>query len=127
MCSQIFNSFVRDIKQRQAYCQPGGCCCSVAKSCLLFVSPWTAAHQAPLSFTVSRSLLKLVSIESVMMSKHLILYCPLFLLPSVFPRIKVFSSCQEDPMDSTKRQKECKFLQCCLCVNPKVDDRQRVN
>ena len=50
-----------------------------------------AAHQASLSFTVSWSLLKLRSIELVMPSKHLILCCPLLLLPSVFPSIKVFS------------------------------------
>ena len=52
---------------------------------------WTAAHQASLSFTVSQSLLKLMSIESVMPSNHLILCCPLLLLPSVFPSIRVFS------------------------------------
>ena len=52
---------------------------------------WTAAHQASLSFTVSRSLLKLMSVELVMLSNHLILCHPL-LLPSVFPSIKVFSN-----------------------------------
>ena len=57
----------------------------------LFVTPWTAAHQASLSFTNSRSLLKLMSIESVMPSNHLIL-CPLLLLPSIFPSIRVFSN-----------------------------------
>ena len=55
-------------------------------------TPWTAARQASLSFTVSRSLLKLMSIESVMPSNHLIIYCPLFFLPSIFPSIRVFSS-----------------------------------
>ena len=56
-------------------------------SCVwLFVTLWTAAHQDSLSFTISRSLLKLRSIESVMPSNHLILCCPL-LLPLVFPRI----------------------------------------
>ena len=55
-------------------------------------TPWTAAHQASLSITNSRSLLKLMSIESVMPSNHLILCHPLFLLPSVFPRIRVFPS-----------------------------------
>ena len=58
----------------------------------LFVSPWTAAHQASLSITNSRSLLKLMSIELVMPSNHLILCCPFFLLPSVFSSIRVFSS-----------------------------------
>ena len=62
-------------------------------SCVrLFVTPWTAGHQASLSITNCRSLLKLMSIESVMPSKHLILRCPLLLLPSIFPSIGVFSS-----------------------------------
>ena len=60
----------------------------------LVVTPWTAAHQAFLSITSSQSLLKLMSVESVMPSKHLILCCPLFLLPSVFPTISVFSMSQ---------------------------------
>ena len=62
-------------------------------SCVrLFVTPWTAAHQASLSITNSWSLLKLMSIESVMPSNHLILCC-LFLPPSsIFPRIRVFSN-----------------------------------
>ena len=58
----------------------------------LFVTPWIAAHQASLSLTISRSLLKLMSIESVMPSNHLILCCPLHLLPSIFPSIRVFSN-----------------------------------
>ena len=58
----------------------------------LFATPWTAAHQASLSITNSWILLKLMSIESVMPSNHLILYCPLFLLPSIFPSIRVFSN-----------------------------------
>ena len=57
----------------------------------LFVTPWTAAHQASLSFTISHSLLKLVSIELVMPSNHLILCLPL-LLPSIFPSIRNFSN-----------------------------------
>ena len=57
----------------------------------LFVTPWTAAHQASLSITNSQSLLKLMSIESVMPSDHLILCRPL-LLPSIFPSIRVFSN-----------------------------------
>ena len=57
-----------------------------------FVTPWTAAHQAFLSITNSQSSLKLKSIESVMPSNHLILCRPLFLLPSVFPSIRVFSN-----------------------------------
>ena len=58
----------------------------------LFVTPWTTAHQASLSIINSWSLLKLMSIESVMPSNHLILCRPLLLLPSIFPRIRVFSS-----------------------------------
>ena len=54
--------------------------------------PWTAARQASLSFTVSQSLLKLMSLESVMPSNHLILCHPLLLLPSIFPGIRVFSN-----------------------------------
>ena len=56
------------------------------------VTPWTAACQASLSITNSGSLLKLMSIESVVLSNHLILCCHLFLLPSIFPSIRVFSS-----------------------------------
>jgi len=58
----------------------------------LFATPWTAALQASPSITNSWSLLKLMSIESVMPSNHLILYCPLLLLPSIFPSIRVFSN-----------------------------------
>ena len=56
------------------------------------MTPWTASCQAPLSFTISQSSLKLMSIESVMPSKHLILCRPLLLPPSIFPSIRVFSS-----------------------------------
>ena len=68
-------------------------CVVVAQSlsCVqLFATPWTAAHQASLSFTISQSLLKLMSIELMMPSNHLILCCPLLLLPSIFPSIRVF-------------------------------------
>ena len=58
----------------------------------LFATPWTAAHQAFLSFTISWILLKLMSIESVMPSNHLILCHPLLLLPLIFPSIRVFSN-----------------------------------
>ena len=62
-------------------------------SCVrLFVTPWTTAHQAPLSITNSQSLPKLMSTESVMPSNHLILCRPLLLLPSIFPSIRVFSN-----------------------------------
>ena len=62
-------------------------CCPVTKLC---VTPWTAACQASLSFTISWSLLKLMSTESVMPSNHLIFCHPLLLLPSIFPSIRVF-------------------------------------
>ena len=58
----------------------------------LFVTPWTAAHEASLPITNSRSLLKLMSIKSVMPSNYLILCHPLFLLPSILPSIRVFSN-----------------------------------
>jgi len=58
----------------------------------LFVTPWTVAHQASLSFTISWSLLKFMSFESVILSSHLILCRLLLLLPSIFPSIRVFSS-----------------------------------
>ena len=71
-----------------------GQCSSVQPlSCVrLFVIPWTAAHQASLSITNSQSLPKLMSIESVMPSSHLILCRPLLLLPSIFLSIRVFSN-----------------------------------
>ena len=58
----------------------------------LFVTPWTVARQATLSITNSWNLLKLMSIESVMPSNHLILWSPLLLLPSIFPSLRVFSN-----------------------------------
>ena len=66
-------------------------CCSVAKLCPTLCDPWTAAFQAPLSFTISQSFLRYMSIEWVMLSSHLILCHPLSHLPSIFPSIKVFS------------------------------------
>ena len=58
----------------------------------LFATPWTVAHQASLSFTISWSLLKLRSIDSVLPSKHLVLCWPPLLLPSILPSIRVFSN-----------------------------------
>ena len=69
--------------------------CAVVKSlsCIwLFLTPWTAAHQASLSFTTSCSLFRFMSLEWVLPSNHLILCCPLLLLPSIFPSIRVFSN-----------------------------------
>ena len=58
----------------------------------LFAIPWTTACQASLFFAISRSLLEFMTIESVMQSNHLILCCPLFFLPLIFPSIRVFSN-----------------------------------
>ena len=65
------------------------CCCSVTQLCPTLVTPWTAACQAALSFTISQS--SLISVESVMPPNHFILCHPL-LLPSIFPSIRVFSN-----------------------------------
>ena len=59
------------------------------------VSPWTLAHQVPLSFTISQSLLGFLYIESVMLSNHLILCHPFLLLPSIFPSLRVFTTVKE--------------------------------
>ena len=71
-------------------CQIDGETVQVTCCFWLFVTPWTAAWQASLSITNSQNLLKLMSIESVMLSNYLILCCPLILLPSFFPSIRVF-------------------------------------
>ena len=84
---------------------PPRLCCSLIVSCKLasiwflllsrvwlFAAPGTAACQASLSFTVSRSLLILMSTELMMPSNQLVLYCPLLLLPSIFPSIRIFSN-----------------------------------
>ena len=70
--------------------RPCSSCCSVTKSYLTFVTPWAAAHQASLTFTISWSLLKLMSIELVVPSNHPILPRPFPFLPSNFPNIRVF-------------------------------------
>ena len=64
----------------------------VVQSLSCVMTPWTAAHQASLSFNVSWSLLKFMSVELVMLSNHLILCCSLLLLPSVFPTVRLFSN-----------------------------------
>ena len=68
---------------------------------LLSATPWTAARQASLSFTISRSLPKFMSIALVMPSSHLILWCPLFPLPSIFPSIRDFSKESAVPWQNT--------------------------
>ena len=76
------------------FCQlPSNSCPRQSLSCVhLFATPWTAAHQASLSSTTSWNFLKLLSIELVMPSNHLILYHPLLFLPSFFPSIRAFSN-----------------------------------
>ena len=90
----------------------GACCCSVAQLCQLLVIPWTAARQASLSFTISQSLLKFMSIESVMPSNHLILCRPLLLLPPIPPSIRVFS------IESTLCIRWPKYWSFCFSINP---------
>ena len=78
----------------------------------LFATPWTAAHQASLSITISRSSLKLMSIESVMPSSHLILCHPLLLLPPIPPSIRAFSN------ESTLRMRWPKFWSFSFSIIP---------
>ena len=78
----------------------------------LFATPWTAACQASLSITNSQSLLKLMSMESVMPSNHLILCRPLFFLPSIFPSIRVFSD------ESILHIRWLKYWSFSFCVSP---------
>ena len=84
----VKNYLILDIfwKENQHYC-----CYLVAESCPTHATPYMVAGQAPLSSTISWSLLRFMSIESVMLSNHLIL-CHLLLLPSIFPSIRVFSN-----------------------------------
>ena len=78
----------------------------------LFETPWIAARQASLSITIPRSSLKLMSIESVMPSSHLILCCPLFLLPPIPPSIRVFSK------ESTLRMRWPKYWSFSFSISP---------
>ena len=82
----------------------------------LFATPWTAAHQASLSITSSWSLLKLISIESVMPSNHLILCHPILLLPSIFPSIRVFFN------ESILRIRWPKYWNFSLSISPSNED-----
>ena len=81
----------------------------------LFATPWTAAHQASLFFTISWSLPKLMSIELVMLANHLILCCLLLRLPLVFPSIKVFSN------KSTFHIKWPEYWSFSFSISPSVD------
>ena len=83
-CFQVVWTWVPDVFPR--------CCHLVTKSYLTLCIPWNTTHQASMSFTISRSLLKLMFIESVMPSNHPILCHPLLLLLSIFPSIRFFSN-----------------------------------
>ena len=78
----------------------------------LFENPRTATLQASLSFTLSQNFLKLMSIELIMLYNHLILYCPLFLLPSTFPSMRVFSN------ESALRIKWTNYWSCSFSISP---------
>ena len=79
----------------------------------LFATPWSAAHQASLSITNTQSLLKLISIESVIPSNHLVLCHPLLLLPLIFPSIRVFSSESVLPIKWPKYWSFCFSISLC--------------
>ena len=79
---------VRELRSHMQHC----CYCLVSQCVQHFTSPWTTPRQTSLSFTISQNLLKLMYIESLMQSNHLVLCCPLLLLPSIFPNIRIFSN-----------------------------------
>ena len=81
----------------------------------LFATPWTVSRQASLSFTISQSLLKLMSIELVMPSNHLTLCRPLLLLPSIFPSIRVFSN------ESVLHNRWPKFWSFSFSISPSIE------
>jgi len=90
-------SFYKVVKMAEYQCTSRGIQCKITvvvqllSHVQLFVTPWTAARKTSLSFTISQNLQKHMSIELVMPSNRLILWCPLLLLPSIFPSMKVFS------------------------------------
>ena len=88
------------------------CCCSVTQLCATLQTPWSAAHQASLSLTISWSFPKFMSIELVMPSSHLILCHPLLLLPPIPPSIRVFSN------ESTLRMRWSKYLSVSFSIIP---------
>ena len=87
-----FSPGVPDLWATDWYLLSDCCCCSGTQLCLTVSSRMNCTNQASLSITISLSLLKLMSIESMMPSNHLLLFWPLLLLPSIFPSIKVFSN-----------------------------------
>ena len=88
------------------------CCCSVTKSCPTLCYPMDCNTAGFLSLTIFRSLLKLMSIESVMPSNHLVLCRPLLLLPSIFPSIRIFSN------ESALRIRWPKYLSFSFSIRP---------
>ena len=90
--NQQATSFTAEISCFQSPAYWGASSVQLLSCVRLFATPWTAARQASLSITNSQSFLKLMSIELVMPSNHFILCCPLLLLPSIFPSIRVFSN-----------------------------------
>ena len=86
MCLCLYECIINYILSKKS------CCCSVTQSFLTLCGPWTAACQAYLSFNIFQNLLKLMSIDWMMPSNHLILCHPLLFFPSLFPSIRVFSS-----------------------------------
>ena len=87
-------------------------CCSVLKSCLTLHGPMDCSTPGPLSFTISQSLLKLMSIESMMPSNYLIFCHPLLLLPSIFPSIRECST------ESTLSNRRPKYWSCSFRISP---------
>ena len=105
----------RDISDKSLRKKYNCCCFSSVQSLSrvrLFVTPWTAARHASLSITNSQSLLKLMSIESVMPSNHVIFCQPLLLMPSIFPSIRVFSN------ESVLRIRWPKYWSFCFSISP---------
>ena len=106
-------AFLTKFKSQCGEMEAGNCCCcSVAKSCPTLWDPWTAARQASLSLTISQSLPKFTSIESVMPSNYLILCYPLLLWPSIFPSIRVFSN------ESILRIRQSKYWSFSFSISP---------
>ena len=107
-CSSLFLQL-----HRKTGCCCG--CCSVVQLCWTLWPPWTAECQVSLAFTISQSLFKLMSTESVMPSNHLILYHSLFLLPSIFPSISIFSN------ELALHIRWPKYWSLSFCITPSIE------
>ena len=110
--AQHIDIFIYISKNYDTVAKHGSSVSSVTQSCPTLCAPWIAARQASLSITNSRSSLRLMSIESVMPSSHLILCCPLLLLPPIPPSITVFSS------ESTLRMRWPKYWSFSFSISP---------